>query len=272
MNFLENDLTDPVVTLDKTYAEDHKWHSSFRAKCFRSDGCVLQLNYTNLLSNSSKQALLSFTSSCSPALSISGSVFPVVFSRPTTFWIRSLRLFNLHGQQMQFVSHLVKELPFLEEAYFPEVVDMEDDHVNYLNSCFSSRQQSSTPLMLHTLVLTARLSTDFHQLPLTSYAEVGRMLSHLPHLERLEVTIASQELFFSIFARLEPDILVPLTEISLIGTDFDEKSCRLLADIFNRLIFVQRIYLSQNPIYNGLVIVSSKFHNLRDLQVWNINK
>ena len=229
------------------------------------NGSSLTLKPLHLLSNRSKQAILYLTTQCEPPLNLSGTVFP--FTSFSFCWICSVQFAEMDGNHLEFVSSLLMNLPFLEEAVFVAVKNVENHHINYL--CKGLRhpwKKDQIGSVLHSLTFTLRLSSNFDFCQVTTYEAIGELVKDLPYLEELFLTIPSSKLFFSLF-QSQFNTVIPLTVVNLHECGFTSSNCEHLASLLHRLIFVEKIDLSNNPLKWGFASISNQLRHLRCLKV-----
>ena len=215
----------------------------------------------NLLSHRSKQALLFLTSQCHPVLTKSGTVFP--FTDDVSFWIRSIHLSNLRGEQMPFVASVLQNLPFLEVAKLDDLSKVGNKDV--IDLCRGLRCRAGNRSALHSLSFIEKLNSTFDTTQITSYTAIGELLHDLPYLEELRITLPSLQLFFSLFE--SSSLIVPLTIVNLPGFGLSAQLCENLAKLLKRLIFVQKLLLSNNPLGDGFISISGQLYHLRFIKV-----
>lgn len=182
-------------------------------------------------------------------------------------WIRSIQLSSLQGEQFVFVAKILRNLPFLEEAKFDDAFNVKDKHILDLCSGFTIDISSSvSKSVLHSFLLTLKINSYFDPCQVTSYKEIGYLLSKLPFLEDLCLSIPNQQLLFSLFeTNLSP--IVPLTAIDLSKCGFTSQECFRLAPFLKQLIFLENLNLSNNPLGDGMKFVADQFFFLGRLQV-----
>ena len=229
-------------------------------------GRELHLKRLSFLSYKSQQALLFLTSQCHPTTNTSGTVFP--YLNVSQFWIQSIQFSGLKAPQFELVSKILKSLPFLERATFDDALNVTDNDVAEIcqglkHPWINAKTMGSA---LHALTFTLKQSSSFHPLKLTTYAAVENLLQNLPYLEELHLSLPSFDLFLSLFLSGFESV-VPLTKLNFSGFGLDAKNCHQLALLICRLIFIQQLDLSCNPIGDGLCLICKQLCHFRCLRV-----
>ena len=251
----------------KSFIDKNLQDDANASKRLGKGGSSLDLQHMSYLSSRSKQSVLFLTSQCHPFLSESGTVFP--FLNVSYFWIQSVQFSGLNGKQFEFVSKALQNLPFLERATFDDAVNVTDQSVVDLCAGLRhpwTRGSGKTGSVLHSLSLTLKQTSNFDPITITTYAPLGDLLQDLPYLEDLKLSLPSLHLFASLFqGNSKP--LVPFTELNFSGFGFNRENCLQLAGFMDRLSFVQKLILFENPLGNGFSWIAEKFQHLRCLKV-----
>ena len=254
-----------ILTNDEKDPENYNKNICESGRVSINCGRELRFRRADLLSSRTKQAILFLTSECRPILSESGIAFP--FTDISMLWIRSIHLCFLRGDQIPFLSKVLHNLPFLEEAKFEDAIDVKDQDV--LEFCTGLKRdglQTNAKSALHSLTFTQKIRSCFDQCWITTYKEIGNLLEYLPYLEYLSLSILNQKLLFSLF-EIQTSSVVPLSCIEQTNRGFTSLDCCKLASHMKQLLFLEKLNLSCNPLKEGMTFISNQFVYLRRLQV-----
>nr|XP_026695584.1 uncharacterized protein LOC100179518 isoform X3 [Ciona intestinalis] len=274
--------TTPATTQFLATIQDSKSDFSANKKheqIDRIDGRVLKLSDVRFLSYRTQQSLLYLTSQCNPKLSRSGMVRYLLDS--DLFWIRCLNLHGAKGQQMFLISHILRNLPFVEEVHLTEVRNVTDANVDQLCEGIVRSSRHSIPAM-HMFRFTLHAASQYHRCQITSYSNLGKAIKCLIYLDKLELTIATTKLLLSLFQdknidsaidgdQSRADPVVPIRKLNLAMFGLSKDDCTELTNNLERCIFIQDIDVSNNELKSRFGWMCKKFSNFRCLQKLNVS-
>ncbi|XP_078495911.1 uncharacterized protein LOC100179518 [Ciona intestinalis] len=280
--FHELQTTPAAATQFLTAIQDSKSDFSSNKKheqIDRRDGRVLKLGDVRFLSHRTQQSLLYLTSQCNPKLSRSGMVRYLLDS--DLFWIRCLNLHGAKGEQMFLISHILRNLPVVEEVHLTEVRNVTEANVDQLCEGIIRSSRHSIPAM-YMLRFTLHAASQYDRCQITSYSNLGKAIKCLIYLDKLELTITSMKLLLSLFQdkcvgsatdadQSSADPVVPIRKLNLAMFGLCKDDCIELTNNLERCIFIQDINVSNNELKSMFGGMCKKFSHFRCLQKLNVS-